>query len=65
MGKSLAKKDKRNLSQLPLKYQRQGKGWWINTKTGYLIPDHKITEYLPVPPPDHEVIISKRYDLNY
>lgn len=59
----MTKKDKRDLSKLPRHIIPDGKHWWINTKTGSRIPDHKITEYLPIQAPDHEMIMSKRYDL--
>lgn len=34
-------------------------------KTGQVIPNSKITDYLPKMPQNHEVIIEKRYDLKY
>lgn len=55
---------KRDLSKLPLRYQKYGKHW-KDTKTGQIIHDSKITDYLPKPPQNHEVIIEKRYDLKY
>lgn len=55
---------KRDLSKLPLRFQKFGKNWKDIT-TGKVIPDSKITDYLPRPIPDHESIMSRRYDLNY
>jgi hypothetical protein len=61
-------KPKRDLSKLPLRYQRFGK-YWRDTKTGKFIRDDKITNYLPLDAAlidaKHEAIAAKRYDLNY
>lgn len=56
---------KKDLSSLPRHIISHGKKWFKDTKTGKLIPADKITDYLPKTAPDHEVILSKRYDLNY
>jgi len=57
------KTNKPDLRLLPRHIISHGKHFYKNTKTGNLIPATRITEYLPIPPPDHEVIMSKRYDL--
>ncbi|SMC52522.1 hypothetical protein [Pedobacter nyackensis] len=55
---------KPDLSKLPLRYQKYGKNW-KDTKTGQVIHNSKITDYLPKTPQNHEEILAKRYDLNY
>lgn len=61
----MAQNNKPDLSNLPLRYQKYGKNWFKDSKTGNLIPASKITDYLPKPPQNHEVIMEKRYDLRH
>ena len=55
---------KRDLSKLSLRYQRFGKNW-KDTKTGEVISDSKITNYIPNPVLPVQDILDKRWDLKY
>ena len=54
---------KQDLSALPMHIIKTSKNWFQNTKTGQYIKSDQIEKFLPKPKPDHETIISKRFDL--
>ncbi len=59
MGKQLTP----DLSNLPLHIRKVNKKWYIDTCNGKYIAATRIADHLPKPPPNHEQILEKRWDL--